>query len=284
MQLQRYEKSALWKRTLAAQGSAGFQDVHAGARDQLRSAFQRMRDNVSQLVQQIPQDCRGLTVHDITHLDALWEMADLIAGPEYAMTPVESFVFGAAVLLHDSGMSIAAYPEGIGKIKNTLEWSDIAAAFHRQRGLEDPRDQFIANPPPEAAQEILFSTLRKLHAKHAEELVSAIWPIPGRSEGVRLLEDQVLLQAYGKSIGRIAHSHHWDLERIRSLRSSVGSASSMPPEWTLDERKVASLLRCADAAHIDERRAPTMLYALSRPTGISRIHWNFQNKQIGAHV
>jgi hypothetical protein len=119
--------------------------------------------------------------------------------------------------------------------------------------------------------------LRALHAKHAEDLVSIEWPLPdGRN--VRLLEDSHLRDAYGKTIGRIAHSHHWDVERLETLRQHTGPASDFPNDWTLDEIKVACMLRCADAAHIDDRRAPSLLYALRRPQGIADTHWRFQNK------
>jgi hypothetical protein len=96
---------------------------------------------------------------------------------------------------------------------------------------------------------------------------------------VSLLEVEHLRAAYGRSIGRIAHSHHWDIERVNSeLRQTVGAATDLPTEWTTNERKIACLLRCADAAHIDHRRAPSMLYTLSRPKGDSDKHWRFQNK------
>ena len=42
--------------------------------------------------------------------------------------------------------------------------------------------------------------------------------------------------------------------------------------------KLACLLRCADAAHIDHDRAPDFLYALLRQRGISFRHWQSQNR------
>jgi len=58
----------------------------------------------------------------------------------------------------------------------------------------------------------------------------------------------------------------------------VGAISSVPSDWTVDPLKLACLLRAADAAHIDERRAPRFLALLLRPQGISKLHWNFQGK------
>ena len=66
----------------------------------------------------------GLTLHDVTHLDALWETADLIAGDKYPLNPLEAFVFGSAVLLHDSAMCWEAYANGQQGVRNTTEWKD----------------------------------------------------------------------------------------------------------------------------------------------------------------
>jgi hypothetical protein len=52
----------------------------------------------------------------------------------------------------------------------------------------------------------------------------------------------------------------------------------LPPEWSVDPVKVALLLRCADAAHLDQRRAPRFLFTLTNPKGISNLHWKFQTK------
>ena len=237
-----------------------------------------MRDHAAELVKLIPEDCRGLTVHDISHLDALWEMADIIAGPEFEINPAEAFVFGAAVLVHDAGMSVASYPGGLSQLKKTTEWRDSVFSACRKAGLT-PSDAEVENPPRNILPSILFSVLRTLHAKHAEDLVFVTWPLPGSNDSVRLLEDVQLRTSYGRTIGRIAHSHNWNIERVvQLLRNSVGAAPDLPQSWKVDEVKIACLLRCADAAHIDHRRAPSMIYALRQPTGIADAHWNFQNK------
>jgi hypothetical protein len=72
-----------------------------------------MRDRAAQLVAEIPQNLRDYTVHDITHLDALWETASLVAGSDYSLNPLEGFVLGGAILLHDAGMALVAYPLGL---------------------------------------------------------------------------------------------------------------------------------------------------------------------------
>lgn len=266
------ERTTLWREAFTL--SAG--DDFAGERERLRNGLQRMRDNVAQLVTTIPGDCKDLTVHDVTHLDALWEMGALIAGPEWEMNPAEAFVFGASVLLHDAGMSIAAFPGGLNELKATSEWKDVAASVLRQSALETSTE-LVASPPAELLPQIKFEVLRLLHAQQAERMATTSWTL--HKQAVTLIEDQELRQAFGSSIGRIAHSHHWSIEKVADkLVDNVGAGTVLPASWSISERKIACLLRCADAAHIDRRRAPTMLYAAIQPQGISDDHWNAQNK------
>jgi len=95
----------LWSRTLGA--SSG---PDQGARESLRTHFQSFRSRVSQLVSTLGSELPGLTVHDITHLDALWRVAGEIAGEEYPINPAEAFVLGGTFLLHDAAHVLAAYP------------------------------------------------------------------------------------------------------------------------------------------------------------------------------
>lgn len=252
------EATSLWQRTLALQTD----DVHAELRDQLRTAFWHMRENVLPFVSSIHRDVLGLTVHDETHLDALWQIADIIAGPEFEINPIEAFVFGASVLLHDTAMSISAYKGGLSEIRDLQVWKDIEAQY----GSEDQN-------------KIQFLVLRELHAQQAEELAKISFTREGKQEALYLLSDVRLRDALGQMIGRIAHSHHWShRDLIENLNSRSGGVPGHPKDWVIDELKVACLLRCADAAHIDARRAPSFLYAISEISGVSNDHWNFQNK------
>jgi hypothetical protein len=265
------ERTSLWSRTLAPSTD----DLHAKHRERLRVGIDVMRENAMTLARQIHRDVLGLTVHDETHLDALWQTADAIAGDDFDLTPVEAFVFGAAVLLHDTAMAVAAYPGGMTELENTVEWADAAAAVRANRASEG--GEFALSK--EESQRVLFTVLRLLHARQAEKLIQVTFSRPGRAEEIPLLQDAGLKDAFAASIGRIAHSHHWNVgDLLDHLETKSGSAPGFPPEWTLNEVKVACLLRCADAAHIDSRRAPTLLYAISKPGGISGHHWQFQNK------
>jgi len=267
------EKCRLWVEAFGKRKN----DVHARARDHLAQELIKMRSNVEKLVSTIPADCKDLTDHSGVHLDALWELASLIAGSSFTLNPAEAFVLGASILLHDAGMSVAAFPTGLAGLKSTEAWADIAAATLRQNGHQTGVDA-VMNPPAELLPEIKFATLRAVHAGQAESMATEPWKLPGLGS-VYLIEDLELRQAFGMSIGRIAHSHHWDIERVANeLHDNLGGCTDLPVEWSISERKVACLLRCADASHIDRRRAPTMLFAALRPSGIAAIHWSAQNK------
>lgn len=264
------QQTGLWTRSLAEREA----DLHTEQRSKLRVALLGMRENVKHLVAQIHSEVEGLTVHDVSHLDALWEVADTVAGPQFALNPAEAFVFGASVLLHDAGMTIAAFAGGLGALRETVEWRDALA----ESIANNPSATCFEDLPDEAKKATNFAVLRLLHASQAEKLINIAFKKNENSPEIRLLEDTELRESFGLSIGKIAHSHHWDILRLQeNLGTALGSASSLPPDWTVNEVKVACLLRCADAAHIDKRRAPSMLFAISRPVGHSAEHWTFQN-------
>src|SRR3546814_4635789 len=81
-----------------------------------------MRTRASALVAKIAGDLPHMTVHDVTHLDALWEMASIATGESFDLNPAEAFVFGGAILLHDAAMTLAAFPGGIVELREQTEW------------------------------------------------------------------------------------------------------------------------------------------------------------------
>ena len=275
-----FETSALWQ---AAFGERS-KDRHAAARAALKRKFLDLRQKVAMLVAQIAKDIPGLTVHDVTHLDALWETASLIAGPDQAINPAEAYVLGASILLHDAGMCLAAYPGGVASIRETTEWRDTITSLLRQDdGTEVPKG-LLLNPPDPISMAAIAEVLRLLHARRAKELPFIEWRNDkGSSEP--LIEDLNLRAFYGPVIGNIAYSHHVSIGQLESLLGSrLGAYSGFPSEWTVDPITIACLLRTADAAHIDERRAPRFLKTLIRPQGLSDTHWIFQGKLAKARV
>ena len=70
-----YTKTQLWNRTLAVQPS---NDEYKEERDYYRTAYIRFRSKFEVLSREIALSMPQFTVHDITHIDALWDMADII--------------------------------------------------------------------------------------------------------------------------------------------------------------------------------------------------------------
>lgn len=261
-----YQQSPLWKQAFLNQ-----EDGLDEQRNFLISAFTDFRKRVSLLVAQIHKDMPSLTVHDITHIDALWWTASEIAGPDYPLNPTEAFVLGGAFLLHDAAHCIAAYPGGIKEIRLLPEWKYFAAM-----AKVDPD---ILVPGTEQFQLILFEVLRVLHPKQARRLALQHWTTSGDDTPLFLLPHDELRQAFGDAIGRVAESH-WaaphELEVLEHFRINPPTCLH-PAPWTVDILKLAVLLRTADAAHLDSQRAPRFLLALVQPGGSSLAHWKFQS-------
>ena len=124
-----FEENRLWR-----SGFSG--DDYSEHKQRLRQSYCAFWARACELTKMIAVDLPGLTLHDERHLEALWKRADLIAGEDYKLNPLELFVFGGGLLLHDAGLTLAAYPRGLVDLKSTLEWQDAAAL----RDLPDAKE------------------------------------------------------------------------------------------------------------------------------------------------
>lgn len=264
--------TSLWRSALSDERSDSSKEEQAFFELHLNA----MREKAGALVARIASDMPGYTVHDVTHLDALWETASLVASPELALNPPEAFVFGGAVLLHDAGMTLAAYPRGLAELGRTTAWAD-AAALHGVRLIG--ADESLLPVPPEVEAQIKTEVLRRLHAEKAAELATQGWQArENDDERVYLIDDPELRRFYGPSIGSVAHSHWWPIARVdRDLAKILGA---MPPRTRhgVDLLKLAALLRVSDALHLDRRRAPRFVRALEKSDGFSEHHWTAQER------
>lgn len=259
-----FENTPLWQRTLAKQLSNDCLDKD---REFFRVNYESFRANAGLLAAEISRDLPDYTVHDLTHLDALWEMASIICGGDYDLNPAEAFVLGGAFLIHDLGMGLAAYPEGINELKKSVIWGDTICFLKKQKPNES--EELIE-------REATGIVLRSLHAKHAERLAIISW---GAQKNLYLINDPELREAYGQIIGLIAHSHWWSSdELVKKLPNNLGAFERMPNNWGVDPIKLACIMRVSDAAHIDARRAPTLLRAFRQPSKYAQQHWLFQQR------
>jgi hypothetical protein len=259
------------------------QQVLGHPQDFFRTQYLSVRDRAAQLVSRIAVDLPGMTVHDISHLDALWGTASLVAEGAVGINPAEAFVLGASILFHDAAMSLAAYPGGLDEVRTTIAWRDAVARLSLSLE-EDPGDQFdVQTSDPSIGERVLPDVLRRLHAEHAEELPGQTWWAADGSP-VYLIEDSDLRGFYGPTIGQIAHSHWWSVSKLRQeFPEDLGALASRTRN-RVDRLKLACLLRVADALHLDSRRAPRFLRAITMPMGVSALHWSFQERLATPHV
>lgn len=268
-----YKETSLWNEAFSVRPN----DPNGSARAYFSSAYDQFRANVTPLLVQIHKDLPDLTVHDISHIDALWQTCSTLAGADYKLNPAEAFVLGGCFLLHDAAMSLAAFPNRLDDLKKTVIWRDALAQCYRKDGTES--FDLNAPTPPAYSEAATQTALRQLHAVQAEKLPFTEW------ENRYLLDDPDLREAYGELIGKLAHSHWWDIQKLSPNFARPKGAIALPPpkpqmpgDWIVDPLKIACLLRVADAAHIDARRAPAFLRRLTRPSGISQDHWFFQER------
>jgi len=167
-----FKNTTLWK--------AAFEESRADATPEeqarLAGCYDAMRVRASMLVTKIASDLPHMTVHDVTHLDALWEMAAIAAGESIELNPAEAFVFGGAILLHDAAMTLAAFPRGVAELREQTEWRDLQARYLTSVSAGD------ATAIKEAENRATADALRLLHAKQAENLPMISWIGPQKQQ------------------------------------------------------------------------------------------------------
>ena len=274
-----FRQTWIWRQAFETPRS----DATIEEQEYFRTQYLSIRDRTAQLVSRIGEDIPGLTVHDISHLDALWDTASAVAEGAVNVNPAEAFVLGGSILLHDAAMSLAAYPGGLSDIKKTIAWGDSVArlALVSEESGGEPFD--VHNPSEDVAKQVVPEVLRQLHAGHAEELAEQAWSNPDGSL-THLIEDTDLRTFYGPTIGKIAHSHWWSVQRLEQELSGELGALASRTRSRVDRLMLACLLRVADALHLDSRRAPRFLRAITSPSGVSALHWSFQERLAKPHI
>ena len=204
-----FRQTWLWRQAFQTPRS----DSTTEEQEFFRTQYLSIRERAAQLVSRIAVDLPGMTVHDISHLDALWDTASSVAEGAINVNPAEAFVLGASILLHDAAMSLAAYPSGLAEVRATVAWKDAIARL-ALASEEIGGEKFdVENPPDAIVQRIVPDVLRRLHAERAEELAEQAWRTADGSQ-VYLVEDSELRRFYGPTIGQVAHSHWWSVQKL----------------------------------------------------------------------
>ncbi|MBO4829203.1 MAG: ATP-binding protein [Fibrobacter sp.] len=255
-----YKKTDLWNQTLAQKDEKNQEYI-----DELRTSFLQIHDKVASLLEDIKKIFPEYTMHDISHSDALWNMADIILEKSnMKLNPLEGYVLGCSFLFHDLGMSPIAY-ENRSIIENTDLWKD-SFSFYLKYGLSDET----------ARQKADEETIRKNHSQNAKGL-----PLKQlSSDSTFIIENVVLRKEYGPLIGEISASHGVSVENLENIFTTniKGSIGEYLNEWKINTIKIACILRVADAIHITSDRTPYILWAANSFNEESSRHWIFQSK------
>ena len=114
-----YHESKLWKQTLGKEDGPHKDDI-----DKLRNEYESIHENVKFLANGISSIFPEYTLHDISHIDELWDAADIILNQsKIELNPAEGFVLGCSFLFHDLGMSSITYDDR-ETLENDVIWKD----------------------------------------------------------------------------------------------------------------------------------------------------------------
>ncbi|MFQ6241840.1 hypothetical protein [Sinorhizobium meliloti] len=226
------------------------------------------------MASRIQGDAVGLTLHDERHFAALWEAADLLVPDDTMLTPVEVFILGVAILIHDAAHTILAFEGGLEALSKTPEWADNLAPYL----IDEDAAETSSNAEGPVKRAVLFSTVRALHAKQAEKIIGMSFRHPAFGADLFLIEDATIRLHMGRVIGQVAASHHWDLSQVAQLPKSANVVSPYHSFGAIRPLLLAALMRTADAIQIDGHRAPDFEFALAKPAGVSHDHWTAQNR------
>lgn len=256
-----YSECSLWKNSLAEQ-SGKYEDQ----RTVLRESYIQARNNIFELLNKIRGDFPNLTLHDISHVDTLWKTASVIIGDDYKITPLEGYVLGCAFLIHDAALCYEAF-DGKENLRATVVWKDCFADIRENDKIKAEDKEYEAD----------FMAIRIMHAQQATKILDKLFKRANGSS-YYIIEDQTLRDHLKTLISDIAYSHHWSIDQVsRKLLTQENALSEFPKEWRINPQKLACIIRCADAAHLDNGRAPDYLFHILNLNGVSYNHWKAQN-------
>jgi hypothetical protein len=253
-------------------------DPHDDARGLLREGLRDLRRRAAVLAAKIETDLPEYTVHDEAHLDALWPLIDLMAPTGFVLAPSEAFVLGGAILLHDLGLAVTAYPGGREELRSGSRWRQTLGASLRADFGRAPRGIELEQPSAEVMLSAERQLLREQHADRARDLGLVSW-IGADGDKRYLLQSEELRSDFGHIIGEVAASHWLPVAQLPAVLPWTTGAPShgpYPGEWTVRPVLLACLLRVADAAHLDARRAPHWVRLHRDLNPASVPHWEFQ--------
>jgi hypothetical protein len=229
---------------------------------ELLNSIVGLREKSEALAATLVRDAGMFTDHTIRHMDALWLVTEKILTPTEidALPAAEAFLLSAGFYFHDIGMSYAATDEGRKFLESTPDYASVLS-----QASSDTDSQVVKS-------NALAYAIRVHHARIAEEM--AIKAIPGTTDF--LLEPKTIREQFGSHCGKVAASHHWNIERVESELGAKGIAP-LAGNRSADLGFVACVLRLIDYAHINRERASPLERSL-RPklSTESAMHWDAQ--------
>lgn len=229
---------------------------YRGLIDQLLEEINISEDNLKNNLEMIRKDFPNLTDHSLEHSKMLWNYAALIVGDSFTLNPLESYILHICFLIHDAGMCFSIL-DNKADIEATDIYKDFVALNQSMVDVE---------------KEALFYSVRKLHGEFALIIPKSVLP-----SGKMVINDENLRDEFSELVGKISKSHSMDISYIDNELFLYTSPKYV--DLPIDCRRLAYILRTADAAHIDNLRTPLFKREIKEKIkGTSQDHWIFQKK------
>lgn len=208
------------------------------------------------------------TPHDVTHMDSLFRIADLLLGSERInkLNGCEACIIGCALYGHDWGMAVSGderdlivtgvVPVGRNREEFALldDEQQCWAKFAKSVGLE-VNDAGYVNDSSVISKDTWREYVRQTHADRA--YARALHCFSG---------DQAPL---GRLVGEVCAGHWYDISQIRQLPTSRSVAGQV-----INLRALAVYVRFIDLLDIGYNRTPYSLWKFVNPrNATSAIEW-----------
>ena len=224
--------------------------------------------NITEIISnEIPHYVPEITDHSVKHMDALWNITDIV----FTKKEIETFTIGEAFILacsfyvHDLGMAYCFDKTQLHELESSLVYKGIYEKLCRSNVAH--------NKAKRSALQILT---RQIHASKSCEMIQTEIPVLKRY----LIESSDMRHKWSEHIGIVSLSHSWT---INILDQKIGQRGEIPvPQGKADLGFVACALRVIDFAHINYERA-SILDKLIRQdiSEDSLIHWIAQENISG---
>ena len=268
-----YQKTKIWRRIMNVQDDKNIE------RSYLCDEFEKTYIYAGKIVEEIKNIFPDYPA-DKSSFDALWKMTDVFLPDDYDLNPAEVFVLGVSFLVRELWAGLILYDIGIEKIYEQTIWKDTVVSLCRKKNVKCDLNNIDINIRRIATEE----TLKLLHGKRVETIVTKPWKKNEKGEDKYIINDKKLREGFGRIIGKIELSQEWMVEKVEKDMSIIsGLIPELPSVWLVDTLKLACIVRLADKMRINNMNT-SMFFMPVQPADLNDSINCIMSKVSQAHM